>query len=407
MQQWPELVNYASSDDLMPVSSYVLKQMRFKADRFSNRGIPILMRGFRTIIQEEMLNSALDSIADRLYTPLILTKLGATAPDLGTNVPWIPTSEEMEEFNATLDAALAADFRALTYHWAIDMEPVFGRENVPDLTNDFDRIVERILMVFGLSQTMLTGASAGETYAADALNRDVVTQLLSHYQKMIARFVHDRCAIVAEAQEHFDYEVRQGKRYLITEEIYEVDEESGEERVVEQPKLLIPEHDLQDPQHLRRGGRAAVRRDARRGRRADPLPGPAGHHRHRLRRGDRAAQFPRTCSSRWPSRTPARRPSRRCSAPACRSPRTWPPTSPPRRSSPAWSPSWGWTAGTRCSTRWVWVDRRTCRRWRPPTRTWRTTRAPRTPTPSPPIRTRTALRARRRGRLPRPTRRVG
>ena len=240
VEKWPELVNYATEDALMPVSNHVLKQMRFKADRFSNRGIPILMRGFRTVIQEEMLNSALDSIADRLYTPLILTKLGATAQDLGTNVPWIPTTEELEDFNAVLDAALAADFRALTYHWAIEMEPVFGRENVPDLTNDFDRIVERLLMVFGLSQTMLTGASSGETYAADALNRDVVTQLLSHYQKMITRFVYERSAIVAEAQEHFDYEVRQGKRYLITEEVYEIDEESGEERIIEQPKLLVP-----------------------------------------------------------------------------------------------------------------------------------------------------------------------
>jgi hypothetical protein len=238
---FPELLNYASQDALMPVSNIILKQMRFEADDFSNRGIPILMRGFRTIIQEEMLNSALDSIADRLYTPLILTKLGAPANELGTQVPWIPTQDEMEEFNASLDAALAADFRALTYHWAIDMQPVFGRENVPDLSNDFDRITERLLMVFGLSQTMLTGASAGETYAADALNRDVVTQLLSHFQKMQAQFVYDRAAIVAEAQEHFDYEVRQGKRYLITEEIYEIDEESGEERIVEVPKLLVPD----------------------------------------------------------------------------------------------------------------------------------------------------------------------
>jgi hypothetical protein len=238
---YPELLNYTSQDALMPVSNVILKQLRFEADDFSNRGIPILMRGFRSIIQEEMLNSALDSIADRLYTPLILTKLGATASDLGTTVPWIPDQDEMEEFNAALDAALAADFRALTYHWAIDMQPVFGRENVPDLSNDFDRITERLLMVFGLSQTMLTGASAGETYAADALNRDVVTQLLSHYQRMLAKFFRDRAMIVAEAQEHFDYEVRNGKRYLITEEIYEVDEETGEERIVEQPKLLIPE----------------------------------------------------------------------------------------------------------------------------------------------------------------------
>jgi hypothetical protein len=241
VRSFPELLQYVGQDDLMPVSSVILKQLRFKADRFSNRGIPILMRGFRAIMQEEMLNSALDSIADRLYTPLILTKLGATAADLGTTVPWIPDQDEMEEFNVALDAALAADFRALTYHWAIDMQPVFGRENVPDLSNDFDRLTERLLMVFGLSQTMLTGASAGETYAADALNRDVVTQLLSHYQRSLGQFYTDRALIVAEAQEHYDYEVRGGKRYLITEEIYEIDEESGEERIVEQPKLLVPE----------------------------------------------------------------------------------------------------------------------------------------------------------------------
>jgi hypothetical protein len=46
---------------------------------------------------------------------------------------------------------------------------------------------------------------------------------------------------VAEAQEHFDYDVRNGKRYVKMEEILEVDEESGEQRIIEQPKLLIPD----------------------------------------------------------------------------------------------------------------------------------------------------------------------
>jgi hypothetical protein len=239
--EFPELLAYANQDEQIPVSPVLMKHMKFDADDFSKRGIPILMRGFRTLIQEEMLNSALDSIADRLYTPLILTKLGATAQQLGTSVPWIPNEEEMESFNLALDAALAADFRALTYHWAIDMQPVFGRENVPDLSNDFDRITERLLMVFGLSQTMLTGANAGETYAADALNRDVVSQRLSHYQRMHQRFVRERMLIVAEAQEHFDYDVRGGKRYLVTEEVLEQDEESGELSLREQPKLLVPE----------------------------------------------------------------------------------------------------------------------------------------------------------------------
>jgi hypothetical protein len=241
MREYPELINFAREDELMPVSNYIMFQMRFEADDFSNRGVSILMRAFRTIIQEEMMMTALDAIADRLYTPLIIAKLGASATDLGTDVPWIPTEEQKIEFNQALDAALSADFRVLTTNFATNLETVFGRENMPDLTNDFDRLTERILMAFGLSMTMLTGANAGETYAADALNRDVVTQLLSHYQRKMQDYFKARAEIVAEAQEHFDYEVRNGERYLVTEDIWEIDEETGEQMLYEQPKLLVPE----------------------------------------------------------------------------------------------------------------------------------------------------------------------
>lgn len=241
IENYPELINYATQDALMPVSNMLLKQLKFKGDTFHKRGIPILMRGFRTIVQEEMLNAAMDAIADRLYTPLILTKLGASAQDLGTSVPWIPTQGDLQDFEESLDAALAADFRMLTHHFAVDMAPVFGRENMPDLTGDFERIDEKLLMVFGMSKTMISGAATGETYAADGLNKDIVTQLLTTYQGLMQALFRDRALIVAEAQEHFDYDVRGGQRYVKMEEIYEIDEESGEGRIVEQPALLVPE----------------------------------------------------------------------------------------------------------------------------------------------------------------------
>jgi hypothetical protein len=241
VQNYPELVAYAGEDSLMPVSNMLLKQIRFKADTFHKRGLPILMRGFRALLQEEMLNAAMDAIADRLYTPLILVKLGASATDLGTETPWIPTQDDLMNFEEALDAALAGDFRVLTHHFATDMAPVFGRENMPDLTGDFERIEDRILQVFGLSRTVLQGADQGETYAADALNRDIVTQLLTHYQRQLQDFYRDRALIVAEAQGHYDYDVRGGKRYVKMEEIIEPDEETGEPTIVERPKLLVPE----------------------------------------------------------------------------------------------------------------------------------------------------------------------
>jgi hypothetical protein len=241
MRNYPELQAYATEDALMPVSNMLLEQLKFKGDTFHKRGIPILMRGFRSVIQQEMLNAAMDAVADRLYTPLVLVKLGASASDLGTEQPWIPTQDDLTDFEEALDASLAADFRALVHHFAVDMVPVFGRENMPDMTADFERIQDNMLMVYGLSRTMLQGAAQGETYAADALNRDMVTQLLTGYQKMMQKFVKGRMLIVAEAQEHYDYEVRNGQRYVIMEEILEVDEETGEQRIVEQPKLLVPD----------------------------------------------------------------------------------------------------------------------------------------------------------------------
>lgn len=242
-RSYPELLRFANSDKPeMPVSNILLKQLRFDADTFNPRGIPIMMRGFRAIFQEEMLNAAQDAVASRLYTPLVLAKLGASAQDLGTTEPWIPTTDDLSNFEEALDIALAADFRVLVHHFAIEMETVFGRETMPQMDADFERLTERQLQVFGLSKTMLSGSSgSGQVYAADALNRDLISQLLTTAQELIRQFFTDRMMVVAEAQEHYDYEERGGKRYPIMEEVLEVDEETGEQRIVEQPKLLVPD----------------------------------------------------------------------------------------------------------------------------------------------------------------------
>ncbi|MEU6362308.1 hypothetical protein [Streptomyces albidoflavus] len=241
MDAYPELTYYADDNSLMPVSNILLRQLKFDADTFNRRGVPLLYRAMRSLMQEEMLNAAVDSIADRLYTPLILAKLGASASDLGTQVPWIPTQDDLADFESAVDTALAGDFRIIMTHFGVDMEAVLGKEDMPDLSGEFERIEGRILQTFGLSKTMLAGASSGETYAADALNRDLVTQMLTNYQQLLHRHYRQRALVVAEAQEHFDYEERGGKRYVKMEEVLEVDEETGEERIVEQPKLLIPE----------------------------------------------------------------------------------------------------------------------------------------------------------------------
>jgi hypothetical protein len=241
VRSYPELLAYLGEDDLMPVSNVLLKHVRFKGETFAERGVPLMMRAFRPALQEEMLNAAQDAIADRLYTPLVLARIGASAQDLGTQRPWVPTEEDLANFEANLDAALAADFRVLTTHFAVQMDSVFGRETMPNFDADFERLTERKLQVFGLSKTMLSGAGQGETYAADALNRDLVTQLLSTHQRRLRKFVRDRMLVVAEAQGHYDYEESGGRRTVLYEEVLVRDEETDEDRIEQRPKLLVPD----------------------------------------------------------------------------------------------------------------------------------------------------------------------
>lgn len=230
-----------SSRFMIPVSGSLMHHVKRKGDTFYHRGVPILMRAFRAIAQEEMLNSAQDSISERLYTPLILARIGASANELGTTTPWIPQQGDLDQFVEDVNAALAADFRLITTHFAVQMQNVFGRESMPDLSRDYTRLEERMLQAFGLSKTLLSGASGGQTYAADALNKDLVTQLLVEYQRKIKRFFRRRCEVVAEAQGHYDFERKGGRLRPIMETVQEVDEETGDIRFVERPKLLLPE----------------------------------------------------------------------------------------------------------------------------------------------------------------------
>lgn len=253
MTKYPELARYATSADFatteetddprvwIPVSNMVMSQVKHRGDFFHERGVPILLRAFRPLVQEEMLNAAQDAIASRLYTPLILAKIGASASDLGTDAPWVPTSADLQAFAEDMNQALAADFRLITHHFAVNIENVFGREAMPDLNPDFERLQERMLQAFGMSKTMLSGASSGETYAADAMNRDLLTQLLSTFQKRIKRFVRRRAEVVAEAQGHYDFEMKGGRAVPIMEEVVETHPETGEQRIVRQPKLLLPD----------------------------------------------------------------------------------------------------------------------------------------------------------------------
>lgn len=240
---FPEIIPYLLKNEDLPVSSVLLKQIANTVTSWDDHGTPILLRGLRTLMHEEKLMASQDAIAERLYSPLILAKLGIL--DLGDNQgPWFPGEDELEAFRDDLDIALSSDFRVLVHHMGLEMESVFGREQMPRLGDDFDRIERRIMQIFGVNPSLLSAGSNSQPYASSALQAEFLNQILRTFQSYLKRHFTARALVVAEAQGHYDYEKRGDQRYDVWEEVVEYDDD-GKKEIKEKRKLLVPEMKFQ------------------------------------------------------------------------------------------------------------------------------------------------------------------
>ena len=238
-KNYPDLIPFLVNGRNIPISSVLMKQVSFKASPRDLYGTPILLRALRTLMHEEKLMASQDAIAERLYSPLILAKLGVQ--EMGQQrIPWIPGPNEISSFRNDLDLALSSDFRLIVHHFGIDIQNVFGREQMPRLDQDFDRIEKRLMMVFGINPNLLSGGNASTPYASSALQAEFLSQILRTYQNYLKKHYQSRAYIVAEAQQHYAYEKRGDTRVPIYEEVLVYDEE-GNQRIEKKKKLMIPE----------------------------------------------------------------------------------------------------------------------------------------------------------------------
>ncbi len=235
---YPELIPYLLKGEQIPVSQVLMRQVGNKLNDWDDRGTPILLRGLRTLLHEEKLLASQDAIAERLYSPLLLARLGIQ--DMGDGQPpWLPGPEELEMVRDDLDVALSSDFRVMVHHFGLELQSVFGREQMPRLGDDFDRIERRLMQVFGVNPSLLSAGASTQPYASSALQAEFLNQILRTFQKMLMKHFEARALTVAEAQGHYDYEQKGTTRVKLYEEIVEYDEDFNM-HIVEVPKLLIP-----------------------------------------------------------------------------------------------------------------------------------------------------------------------
>lgn len=238
-EQFADLIPYLLKGEHIPISPVMIRQVANKMNNWDDHGTPILLRGLRTLLYEEKLLASQEAIAERLYSPLILAKLGIM--DMGDGLPpWIPTPAELTSVRDDLDIALASDFRLMVHHFGLDITSVFGREQMPRLGDDFDRIERRIMQVFGVNPSLLSAGSNSQPYASSALQAEFMNQILKTFQNMLKAHYRERALVVAEAQGHQDYEKKGQTRVPIFEKVVVYDEE-GEKHIKEVPKLLVPD----------------------------------------------------------------------------------------------------------------------------------------------------------------------
>jgi hypothetical protein len=237
-RHYPEIIHAAAKDDGLDLSEALISRIVNKVSSWDVRGTPMLLRAFDTLIGEEGLKAAQNAISDRLYSPFILAKLGV--PNLGDGEPWIPDQADLDNVRNDINNALMADLRVIVGNFSLEIESVFGREAMPRFGEDFDRADRKILQCFGIGEDMVSGGSAG-TYASSAINRDFVTQQMVDFQNLAKAHILKRAEVIAEAQEHYDYEKKGAYRRPLYRDIVEIDPRTGEEHIVKVPKLLLPD----------------------------------------------------------------------------------------------------------------------------------------------------------------------
>ena len=239
-ETYPDLADAVRNNRDVIINSDFIYRIVEKAEPWDNRGTPIMLRAFEPLLQMETLNAAQDAIADRLYSPLILARLGIPASEMGPDQsPWIPTQEQLDSFATVFDQALAADYRALIHHFGIDIRSVFGRESMPRLDNDFDRLERRIMRAFGIGQGLLDGSNQG-AYASSAINRDFVSQLMATYQRQIQSLFHARARLFSESRGIYETFIADDGKEQVKMEEYAAEDEDGKVVMKQKPVVYVP-----------------------------------------------------------------------------------------------------------------------------------------------------------------------
>lgn len=149
--------------------------------------------------------------SDSMINPLTLIKVGSSNAD-----GHYPRPEDLQVWREIIEEAqYDKDFKIVT-HPDVSIERIGFNGQIVDTTNDFNMIIDNLLMGMMVPKAIIT--QEGATYASASVALDVMRQRYNNFRNMMANWLTQKIfAPIAEANDFYKYE--NGKKRLIVPEI--------------------------------------------------------------------------------------------------------------------------------------------------------------------------------------------
>lgn len=205
------VIHHVLQGEYIPLDSFNISHLKHLSSSYDVRGTSIIVSCWKDLMHYDKLRECKFVQADSMINPLTLFKVGSSNAD-----GHYPRPEDLQVWREIIEEAqYDKDFTIVT-HPDVSVERVGFNGQIVDTTNDFNMIIDNILMGMMVPKAIIT--QEGATYASASVALDVMRQRYNNFRNMMANWLIQKIfAPIAEANDFYKYE--NGEKKLIVPEI--------------------------------------------------------------------------------------------------------------------------------------------------------------------------------------------
>lgn len=207
----PKIIDHVIRNEYIPLDTFNISHLKMLNSPYDVRGTSMIVSVWKDLMLYDKLRECKFAQADGMINPLTLVKVGAAGPD-----GFYPRQEELEIWRSLLETAqYDKDFKIVT-HDAVKIERVGFQGTIVDTTQDFQMIMDNILLGLMVPKSVLT--QEGASYASASVALDVMRQRYNSFRNMMANWLEKKIfAPISEIQGF--YKLDGGNKRLIVPQV--------------------------------------------------------------------------------------------------------------------------------------------------------------------------------------------